>query len=184
MTSVLPGTLVQSLVTSVLPDGLNLQILGFFGGTIDLFHTSTSNPEATYKVGQKLKARVLYDVAASTPPRFALSLADHILKLTSRSGGGSDHEEASLQDAYPVGTILDAVKVIRVEAERGLVVEISSGVEGFIHVRTDSRAHPVQPNMIDRFHTSPMITFHPCHHRQGAGNWVRYTKRESQDISS
>lgn len=133
MTSVLPGLLVQSLVTAVLSDGLNLQILGFFGGTVDLFHAGTNDPETKYKVGQKLKARVLYDISASSPPRFALSVADHVVKLTTRTVGESD--QASISDAYTVGAILDAVKVVRVEVERGLIAEVSHGVEGFIHVR-------------------------------------------------
>ena len=124
---------MQSLITAVLPDGLNLQILGFFGGTVDLFHSATSDPESVYKIGQKIKARVLYDVAGSSPPRFALSLADHVLDFSLRSGKGLDGATL-LQDAYPVGTMLDAVKVVRVEAERGLIVEILPGIEGFVHV--------------------------------------------------
>jgi rRNA biogenesis protein RRP5 len=36
--ALLPGTLVSALVTAVVPSGLNLQVLGYFGGTIELFH--------------------------------------------------------------------------------------------------------------------------------------------------
>lgn len=132
VTSILPGTLVQSLVTAVVPDGLNLQVLGYFGGTVDQYHLVPGNPEENYKVGQKLKARVLYNVAASSPPRFALSLAEHLIALTPKSAAGS-----GLPDAYPIGTTLDAVKVVRVESERGLVVEVSDGAEGYVHVRTN-----------------------------------------------
>lgn len=135
VTSILPGTLVQSLVTAVVPDGLNLQVLGYFGGTIDQFHLRAGDVEENYKVGQKIKARILYDVSPSTPPRFALSVVEHVLKLSPKHAAGSDgSKDSSLQDAYPVGAILEAVKVVRVEAERGLVVEISSGLEGFVHV--------------------------------------------------
>ena len=121
---------MQSLVTAVVPDGLNLQVLGYFGGTVDQYHLVPGDPEQNYKVGQKLKARVLYDIAASSPPRFALSLAEHLVSMTPKTVAGSE-----LPDAYPIGTILDAVKVIRVETERGLVVEVSDGVEGYVHVR-------------------------------------------------
>ena len=132
VTSILPGTLVQSLVTAVVPHGLNLQVLGYFGGTIDQYHLVPGPPEENYKVGQKLKARILYDVAASSPPRFALSLAEHLMALVPKAVAGTE-----LPEAYPIGTVLDAVKVIRVETERGLVVEVSDGVEGYIHVRAN-----------------------------------------------
>ncbi|EED77394.1 predicted protein, partial [Postia placenta Mad-698-R] len=142
VTSILPGTLVQSLVTAVVPDGLNLQVLGYFVGTIDQFHLRAGDVEENYKVGQKIKARILYDVSPSTPPRFALSVVEHVLKLSPKHAAGSDgSKDSSLQDAYPVGAILEAVKVVRVEAERGLVVEISSGLEGFVHISQVSDEH-------------------------------------------
>jgi rRNA biogenesis protein RRP5 len=128
VSSIPPGAFVQSLVTAVHNNGLNLQILGYFDGTVDEFHF---RQDVSYKVGTKLKARVLYDLS-STPPRFALSLSDHILRLSPRLIGAE--EESSLQKAYPVGTILESVKVLRVEVERGLIVEIQPGLEGFIHV--------------------------------------------------
>ncbi|KZT75076.1 hypothetical protein DAEQUDRAFT_807332 [Daedalea quercina L-15889] len=136
VTSILPGTLVQSLVTAVVPDGLNLQVLGYFGGTVDQYHLVPGDPEQNYKVGQKIKARVLYDINASNPPRFALSLAEHLIQLVPKSLVGSD-----LTDAYPIGLTLDAVKVTRVETERGLVVEVSDGIEGYVHISHVSDDH-------------------------------------------
>ncbi|KAI0931812.1 hypothetical protein AcW2_000609 [Taiwanofungus camphoratus] len=142
VTSILPGMLVQTLVTAVLPDGLNLQVLGYFGGTVDQFHLLPGDPKDNYKVGQKLKARVLYDISPSTLPRFALSMADHILKLRVKDAIGSEAgREPDMQEAYPVGLVLDAVKVVRVETERGLVVEVSSGVQGFVHISQTSDEH-------------------------------------------
>ena len=125
---------MQSLVTAVQPDGLILQVLGYFDGTVDQFHLPTGDPEDHFKVGQKVKARVLYDISPSTPPRFALSLAPHIVKYTAKVTE-SEAAPTGLREAYPVGTILDAVKVVRVESERGLIVELGSGIEGFVHVR-------------------------------------------------
>ncbi|KAH9937237.1 U3 snoRNP-associated protein Rrp5 [Fomitopsis serialis] len=135
-TSVLPGTLVQALVTAVVPDGLNLQVLGYFGGTVDQFHLAPGDPEQHYKVGQKVKARVLYDISGSSPPRFALSLAKHLVQLAPKMVASS-----GLPDSYPIGTTLDAVKVIRAETERGLVVEVSDGVNGYVHISQVSDDH-------------------------------------------
>src|SRR5436190_7332588 len=129
--------LVQSLVTAVQPSGLNLQTLGFFYGTVDQFHLVPGPTDKNYKLGKKLKARVLYGIA-STPPRFALSLADHVINLAPRSvkDDGDSDSATPLQEAYPVGMVLDAVKVVRVEPSQGLVVEVQVGMQGFIHVST------------------------------------------------
>ncbi|KZT05820.1 U3 snoRNP-associated protein Rrp5 [Laetiporus sulphureus 93-53] len=140
VTSILPGTLVQSLVIAVLPDGLNLQVLGYFGGTVDRYQMPLGDVEQNYKVGKKLKARVLYDVGLSSPPRFALSLAPHVIKFDVRRVS-EDKQGEELQVAFPIGTILEAVKVIRVESERGLVVEVSPGVMGFVHISQTSDDH-------------------------------------------
>ncbi|KAH9898165.1 U3 snoRNP-associated protein Rrp5 [Cubamyces lactineus] len=140
VSSIVPGALVQSLVTAVQPDGLILQVLGFFDGTVDQFHLPPGDPEDHYKVGQKVKARILYDISPSSPPRFALSLADHIVNYDTKSVA-SDTAATDLREAYPVGTILEAVKVVRVESERGLVVEVGSGVEGFVHISQVADEH-------------------------------------------
>jgi rRNA biogenesis protein RRP5 len=134
--SVLPGTLVQALITAVHPTGLNLQVLGFFDGTVDQFHLRPDASEKTYKIGKKVKARVLYDFS-TTPPRFALALTEHVLGLgvQTMKAGKANIVSQSMQEAYPIGTILEAVKVVRLEAERGVVVDIDSGaLQGFIHV--------------------------------------------------
>jgi rRNA biogenesis protein RRP5 len=112
------------------PDGLNLQVLGFFDGTIDQLHLG-QEPSA-YKMGKKVKARILYDYCSS-PPKFALALADHVVRLGPRLVG--DKTEG-VQQQYPVGTVLESVKVLRAEVERGLIVEVAPGVEGFVHVCT------------------------------------------------
>lgn len=127
---------MQGLITAALPTGLNLQILGFYHGTIDQFHLPPGDIAEKFQVGQKVKARVLYDISPSTPPRFALSLAEHIVSLTSKSADASESGDASsLQDAFPIGSIVEAAKVIRVESESGLIVEVSDSVQGFVHVR-------------------------------------------------
>lgn len=90
-----------------------------------------------YKVGKKVKARVLYDFS-TTPPRFALALTEHVLGLgvPEIKKGKKESTTQSLQEAYPIGTILEEVKVLRIEPERGVVVEFdSSALQGFIHVR-------------------------------------------------
>jgi len=97
---------------------------------VDEFHLDQE--PSLYKVGKKVKARVLYDYSSS-PPKFSLSLSEHAIKLTSRLIRDGEINKTVLE-VYPVGTILEAVKILRVETERGLTAEVSPGVEGFIHV--------------------------------------------------
>ncbi|KAF9270026.1 nucleic acid-binding protein [Marasmius fiardii PR-910] len=137
VTSILPGSLVQALVTAVHPTGLNLQVLGFFDGTVDALHLPRHLPEKGFKVGKKIKARVLYDFSAS-PPRLALSLQEHIIKLEPHRGPDT---ESTIQEAYPVGTILDSTKVFGVEPERGLMLRTDDGMEGFVHISNISDDH-------------------------------------------
>jgi rRNA biogenesis protein RRP5 len=135
VTSILPGELVQCLITGVSPLGLNVQVLGYFDGTIDEYHLPPGEPTDKFKAGKKVQARVLYEIPGTSPPRFALSLANHIISLEQKSiGAGGDGELTSIEEAYPVGTTLDAVKIVKVEAERGLMVDLQEGVQGFVHV--------------------------------------------------
>lgn len=136
VSSVLPGTLVQTLITAVHPTGINLQVLGFFDGTVDEFHLPRRMTEKSLKIGLKVKARVLYYLP-SAPPKLALSLNEHVVRLTSRDviPQGSD-THFPMQEIYPIGTLVNDVKVLRVEAERGLTVRLDSGVDGFVHVCT------------------------------------------------
>jgi rRNA biogenesis protein RRP5 len=135
VTSILPGELVQCLITNVSFVGLNVQVLGYFDGTIDEYHLPPGDPTDNFKAGKKVRARVLYEVPGTSPPRFALSLASHIISLERKSiNAEGDEHVANLDEAYPIGTILEAVEIVRVEAERGLLVDVQENVQGFVHV--------------------------------------------------
>ena len=122
---------MQALIVAVNPAGLNLQVLGFFDGTVDELHLPHPLPEKGFKVGKKLKARVLYDVSTS-PPRLSLSLREHIIKLEPRLQNGQ-----TLQERYPIGAMMENSKVVGVEPERGLTLE-EDGAQCFVHVRRAS----------------------------------------------
>jgi rRNA biogenesis protein RRP5 len=133
---------VQCLTTAISSEGLVVQALGFFAGTIDEFHLPPGDPEDNFKLGQKLKARILYQVVGASPPRFALSLAPHVLSLTAKHLADENGEGAglSVQESFPIGTILESAKVTKVESERGLIVQVGKALEGFVHVSVFSTA--------------------------------------------
>ncbi|KAF8519094.1 U3 snoRNP-associated protein Rrp5 [Hysterangium stoloniferum] len=137
VTSILPGTLVQALVTAVVGSGLNVQLLGYFEGTIDLFHLPSGGISSRFKLGDKVKARILWEIGNTEPRRFALSLLPHVVDLdVPRLKDQQPHQEA-----FPIGITLEAVKVVRVEVERGLVMQIQDGVLGYVHIRHVSDDH-------------------------------------------
>ncbi|KAF6766586.1 hypothetical protein DFP72DRAFT_867062 [Ephemerocybe angulata] len=128
--SVLPGSLVQALVTEVSTEGVTLQLMGFFDGTVDRIHLRHEGK--ALKVGQKVKARVLYQHSAD-PPRFALALSQHLIDMDSR--------KVPVQERYPLGAVLESAKVIKIESERGLYLEVEKGLEGFAHISQVSDDH-------------------------------------------
>lgn len=175
-----PGSLVSALITGVQDTGLNLQVLGFFNGTIDQFHLPPGDVEENFKIGQKVKARVLYDITPSTPPRFALSLADHVVSLTSKSVDASESESGvPLQQAFTIGMVVDPVKVVRVEAERGLIVEVTPTIEGFVHVSVEecTRSRYVLP-FRRRFHKYRTSMYRRYRHHPVLGRLAPFTAHE------
>jgi rRNA biogenesis protein RRP5 len=128
--SVLPGLRVRALVTGVQRGGLNVQALGYFAGTIDLTHLGKVDT-SSHKVGEKVDARILWDIPETNPRQIALSMLPHVLSL---SPSKMQDDEKKLEDTYPVGTILEGLKVVRVEADRGVVVAIGDKPIGFTHV--------------------------------------------------
>ncbi len=107
------------------------KLLGSFSGTIDLYQIPQGDT-SRFVSGKKVKARVLYEIVGSSPPQFALSLCEHVVSLKPKTL--TDGKE-TLEDGFPIGTQLQSIKVIRVESERGLVVEVRDMVYGFVHVR-------------------------------------------------
>ncbi|KAL5495001.1 RRP5 [Sanghuangporus weigelae] len=139
VSSLLPGALVRALVTATVPSGLVIQLLGSFDGTIDLYHLSSGSSPSDFKVGKKIKARILYNVAGSSPPQFALSLNEHVISLDSIRR--KTENQRSIQEGFPIGTVVESVEVKRVEPERGLVVAVEAGVGGFVHISHVSDEH-------------------------------------------
>ncbi|KAH8119935.1 hypothetical protein DFH11DRAFT_1557375 [Phellopilus nigrolimitatus] len=165
VSSILPGVLVQALVTSVVPSGLVVQLLGSFEGTIDMYHMASGLSQSDFKVGKKVKARILYDVVGTSPPQFALSLKEHVVSLDVKKRKMEDGQ--TIQESFPIGTILQTVKVKRVEPERGLIVSVEDGVDGFVHISHTSDEHVPSlsansgPWKLDSVHRARIVGFHP-----------------------
>ncbi|PVF94509.1 hypothetical protein CPB86DRAFT_43532 [Serendipita vermifera] len=149
ISAVHPGSLVQALVTTASSKGVNVQILGVFNGTVHPLHASKD--PATYSIGKKIKTRILWDIPGTEPRQFALSTLDHIQHLKSKfypepspDDEMEDHEAAqspSLDQQFPIGTTLDAVKVTNVDTDRGLTLSVTDTINGIVHISEVSDDH-------------------------------------------
>ncbi|KAM0751109.1 hypothetical protein T439DRAFT_301042 [Meredithblackwellia eburnea MCA 4105] len=134
ITSILPSALVSALVTATLPSGLNVKFFGYYDGTIDPFHLNGLDPEKDFKAGQKVKARVMWDSLATTPKKFSLSLAKQVVGLEVAKFG---EEGRKIDEVFPVGRILEEIKVTAMDEEWGLSCEIEEDdevVPAFVHI--------------------------------------------------
>ncbi|KAI5448963.1 rRNA biogenesis protein rrp5 [Naganishia albida] len=133
VSSILPGHLVNCLITAIIPAGLNVKISGFFDGTIDLTHLGIGDKdiEKEFKLGKKIKARIIYDNLAQTPKRFGLSLLPHIIDLSSPKAAKG---KGSLETPLPIGTFMERVNVVRVAKDFGLECQTQEGYHAFVHI--------------------------------------------------
>ncbi|EIM20729.1 hypothetical protein E3Q22_03362 [Wallemia mellicola] len=134
--SVIPGVVLNAMVTAVLPAGLNVKFFGFFDGTISKEHIPYEKKSLSerFPVGKKVKARVIFDHPTSNPKRFSLSLLPHIVNLQNSLTEKSE-DGLTIAEAFGKGRIIEGVQVITVESEKGLYVTIpDSELLGFVHI--------------------------------------------------
>ncbi|KAI8581026.1 hypothetical protein K450DRAFT_234277 [Umbelopsis ramanniana AG] len=128
--SIVPGNLISANVAAVYANGLVVSFMGFFEASIDLAHldVKAQDIESKYKLGQKLKARILFCSFGTSPKRIGASLLPNIVNLK--------QDNTPLDVQFPIGMIFDRVIVKRVESKNGLIVEIDGhkDVNGFVHI--------------------------------------------------
>ncbi|KFG82729.1 putative rRNA biogenesis protein RRP5 [Metarhizium anisopliae] len=133
----LPGTNVDVLITNTDRRGLAGKVIGHLDVTADLVHSGAgplgTDLEATYKVGSKVKARVICNFPTAKEPKFGISLLPHITSLT-RKHPAKDNKNLPTE-ALPISSLVEKCTVRRVESEIGLFVDTGiAGLGGFVHI--------------------------------------------------
>ncbi|KAI8634910.1 nucleic acid-binding protein [Xylariaceae sp. FL1651] len=131
----LPGSAVELMVSDVSKRGLAGKVMGSLDVTADLIHSGLGpkalDLEAKYKIGKKIKARVICDFPTAKDPKLGISLLDHVMTL-------KPQREASNKlplDILPMSSIIDKCTVFKVDTEIGVFVEVGvNGVPGFVHI--------------------------------------------------
>lgn len=164
-----PGTAVDVLVSEVSERGIVGKVLGHLDVTADHVHSGVgphgTDLEAKYKVGSKLRARVICTFPDARQPKLGISILDHVLAFKAPSTRVEGSEKKPL-DALPMSSVVEKCVVKRVEADIGLFVDIGvEGVPGFVHIsrvkdgKVDALYESSGPYKLDSLHRGRVVGY-------------------------
>lgn len=125
ISSLLPGTVVDLLITEVRSNGVVGKVLGLLDAIVDLVQSGildSSKIKDSFKEGTIVKARIIF--SSPKEETVNVSLLPNVLGLK------ADNKPLS---EYPPGQFVDC-KVKHVESALGLFVDIGASYPGFIHI--------------------------------------------------
>ncbi|KAI8932023.1 hypothetical protein NX059_010917 [Plenodomus lindquistii] len=134
----LPGTAVDVLIADSTSSTITGKIMGLIDCTADAYHSGATEKGADvsqkYKLGSKVKGRVLFTCPDSDPRKVGVSLLDHVVTLSTRMSGKPKERKPPLE-LLPVSTIIDSAKVIKVAPAIGAFFDLGvRDVVGFAHI--------------------------------------------------
>ncbi|RAL68395.1 hypothetical protein DID88_007126 [Monilinia fructigena] len=134
----LPGTAVEILIVDVSSKGLAGKVMGMIDVTADLMHSGTGvmgqELEKKYKIGAKVRGRVICTFPNSDPPKLGVSLLDHVISLLPQQAGKPGNKVNPL-DTLPLSAIIEEITIKKVESGVGLFVDVGvKGIPGFVHI--------------------------------------------------
>jgi rRNA biogenesis protein RRP5 len=134
----LPGTAADVLVTNTDRRGLAGKVMGHLDVTADLFHSGVGpdgvDLESTYKIGSRVKARVICTFPSAKEPKLGISLLPHLTSM-SRKLSGEKRGAKLPTDVVAISSLVTKCTVRHVETEIGLFVDLNvAGLSGFVHI--------------------------------------------------
>ncbi|KAK1467106.1 S1 RNA binding domain-containing protein [Colletotrichum melonis] len=169
--SFLPGSLADVLLTEVTSRGLQGKLLGHLPVTADLIHSGVGpdgvDLEAKYKVGSRVKARIICNFPAAREPKLGMSLLPHIVSLQPKLSGKGSRAKAPL-DLLPIASFVEECTVRHVEPEIGLYVDTGvPGISGFVHIsrvkdgKVDALYEGSGPHKVGSTHRGRVVGYSP-----------------------
>ncbi|KAI1116184.1 hypothetical protein F5Y14DRAFT_408468 [Nemania sp. NC0429] len=131
----LPGSAVELMVSDISRRGLVGKIMGSLDVTADLIHSGVGpkalDLEDKFKIGKKIKARVICDFPTAKEPKLGVSLLEHVTTLTPQRTAS-----AKLPlNLLPLSSLVEKCTIFKVDPEMGVFVEIGlDRVPGFVHI--------------------------------------------------
>lgn len=134
----LPGTVVEALVTDISARGIVGKVMGMVDVTADLIHSgavfSEKELQKIYKIGSKIKTRVICTFPQADFLKLGISTLDHILSLTNKLSSRNNDFEDPLA-ILPMSSIVEKITVKKVFPNIGLFVDVDiKGITGFVHI--------------------------------------------------
>ncbi|RWA08492.1 hypothetical protein EKO27_g6606 [Xylaria grammica] len=131
----LPGSIVELMVSDISRRGIVGKVMGSLDVTADLIHSGVGpkalDLEGKYKIGKKIKARVICDFPTAKEPKLGISLLDHVMILTPQQTASSRHP----LDLLPPSSMVEKCTVFKVDPDMGVFVEVGvDHVPGFVHI--------------------------------------------------
>ncbi|KAK0736841.1 hypothetical protein B0T21DRAFT_286447 [Apiosordaria backusii] len=170
--SFLPGTAADVLVSEVTEHGIVGKLMGHLDVTADLVH-SDAGPGGVdivdeYKVGSRIKARIICNFPLAKTPKLGISLLPHVLSLKPKIAKTKGGIESLPVDILAHSTIIEKCTVQRVEPEIGLYVDVGvESVPGFVHIsrvkdgKVDSLFETSGPYKIGSVHPARVVGYNP-----------------------
>lgn len=163
----LPGTAVDVLITEASRGGVAGKIMGMLDATADITHSGAGgrvdDMAAKFKIGAKVKGRVICTFPTSENKKVGVSFLDHIKAFKALSPS-TEKKAAQLQPS----SIVEDAKVVHVEPAIGVFLKFSTTVNpAFAHIsrvsdtKIDSILETSGPYKIDSTHKARILSFNP-----------------------
>jgi len=132
--SYLPGVAAEILLTEVTENGMMGKIMGMLDTTVDLVQSGANDGKVDlvrkFKIGAKIKARIVSTFPSAEPFKVGFSMLDHIVKLSPDA-----HGPGSSEDAPALSAIVPEAKVVKVDPGMGVYVQVGESKHlGFVHI--------------------------------------------------
>lgn len=165
----LPGTAVDVLIAENTSSTITGKILGLIDATADAYHSGATekgaNVSEKYKLGSKVKARIIFTCPDSEPRKVGVSFLDHVVSLSTRMSGKPKERKSPLE-LLPISTIIETAKVIKVESGVGAFFDLGvRDVVGFAHIsrlsddRVDVLSEDAGPYKLASTHRARIIGY-------------------------
>ncbi|KAG5750091.1 hypothetical protein H9Q70_007251 [Fusarium xylarioides] len=135
----LPGTMADVLISNTDRRGLSGKIMGHLDVTADIIQ-SRAGPagvslDTAYKIGSRVKARVICNFPGAREPKLGISLLPHITALEKKRPTKSTDSKKNPTQVLPISSLVEKCTVRHVEPDIGLFVDIGiPGLSGFAHI--------------------------------------------------
>lgn len=165
--SFLPGTAVEVLVTESSRGGIATKIMGMLDATADVIHSGAGarvdDVSQKYKIGSKVKARVICTFHSTDNKKLGISFLDHIKTFKALSPA-SEKKADKLQPS----SIIEDAKVVHVEPSMGLFLKLPiSQNPAFAHIsrisddKIDILSETIGKYKLDSTHRARILGFNP-----------------------